>query len=488
MAAPSLYCVTDFGARGDGNTLDTRAIQSAIDAAASAGGGRVLVPAGHYKIGTLHLRNGITLDLATGATLFGSPDIADYPNLAERQGDRHGHHLIVAEGVSDITICGGGVIDGNGPAFWKPQAGPVSWIGPKTPRVSPMFEIRNCRNVRLQDITITDSPGWTVHMFCCDYVWVRGVKLINPLFGPNTDGFDINGCRDVTISDTHIECGDDAIVLKTTKDARSSHRVSVTNCVIRTHCVALKFGTESWHDCSQILFSDCIVHHSTRAVGLYVFDGGTLSDVAVSNILCDTNSGFVLNRAIHLDLRKRHLPGQPERSAIYGDAPDRLGRIRNVSIDHVVCRTEGRLLLTAADGGRLENIALTNIRMTYPYIEDPKPLGPRLGAHQFSGHSPEAQTARGVVVAENIDNFVLRDLLVQWPTGSENLAEWGDTERLENKDRVVGKELIGKPTPPMHAVWGRGIRGGLIDIPLATASLPDMPAHDLSSCEALTVR
>ena len=265
-----------------------------------------------------------------------------------------------------------------------------------------MIDLRRCQDVRISDVTITNSPGWTLHPQMCDRVWIRGVKLVNDMFGPNTDGMDVNGCRDVMISDCYIECGDDAIVLKTTADSRSLERVCVTNCTLRTNCVGLKLGAnETVHDMRQITFSNCVVFASTRAVGLYNWRGCTEEDIVVSNIVCDTNGGMRLNRRIHIDAQ--HEEFEP-------------GVIRNVQFSNVIARTDGRILMTAADGYRVENVLLRDVRLSYPLVDDPDPIGRDARSHQFSHHSPEARVARAAVVADGITNLVVDGLQIDWPT------------------------------------------------------------------------
>ena len=432
--------VQDFGAVGDGKTLCTAAIQSAIDQATQAGGGVILFRPGTYLSGSIQLKDNTTLDLQPGATLLGSGDLADYPPRMDRQHDRHPHNFICADGARNITLRGGGTIDGNGPAFWKAQQAPRAWIGAKSPRVSPMLDLKHCTDVRIENITIANSPGWTLHPFCCDRVWIRGIRLINPMFGPNTDGIDVNGCRDVFISDSHIECGDDAIVLKTTGDSRSLERVSVTNCIIRTHCVGLKLGAnESVHDMRQVTFSNCVVYASTRAIGLYNWRGCTEEDIAISNIVCDTDCGFRLNRPIHIDCR--HAEFEP-------------GVLRNVQISNVIARTDGRILMTAADGYRVENVTLRDIRLTYPYIDDPDPIARDATSTQFSVRSPEARLARAAVVAENIQNLQVLGLQIDWPTSDEPASWWrGPRDRDDQPEEY-------SPQPDFSVLWGRGLRGG----------------------------
>lgn len=463
----------------DGQTLATAAIQEALD----AGPGRVVLPPGRYLCGTLQLRSGVTLEIQTGATLLGSPRLDDYLPRNRKKGDRHPYHFLVADNVEDVMLCGGGTIDGNGPAFWEPQTHPRAWIAAKPQRVSPMLDFHRCRDLRIENLTITNSPGWTVHLQECDRVWVRGVRLLNPLFGPNTDGFDINGCRDVLLSDCHIECGDDAICLKSTYDARACERVTATNCIIRTHCVGFKIGSETHHPIRQVVFSNSIVYRSHRLFGIWVFDGALVEDVICANLMGDTNSGFLLNRPIQLDLRRRGNVG-PEAAAAHGHAEvEHVGCIRNVMVTNFSARTDGRILLTGADGGRLENITLDNIALTYPILDDPQPRAAQARSAQFANHSPAARAARAAVVAENIDRLQLSRLILRWPTG-EVPADWGDDlpadESSWRMDAARVRAAALNP-PPFHAVWGRGLREARLDCAAATASQPGLAAFDLGA-------
>lgn len=467
--------VRDLGARGDGATLDTVAIQAALDQAAAEGGGQALLPPGCYRSGTLRLRDRVDLHLRTGAVLLASPDIRDYPDQGwGREGDCNNHSLIVARDVQGASITGHGVIDGNGPAFWEPVASDRVWIPFKNPRVSPLIEINGCADVRLSDFQIRNSPGWTVHLFVCDRVWIRGLRIDNHLFGPNTDGLDINGCHDVMISDCHISASDDAIVLKTHAGARSCERITATNCVIRTHCVAFKCGTESFHDFRQIVFSNSVVYRSTRAFGLYCFDGGTMEDIVVSNVVCDTDTGFILNRPVHLDLRKR-------------DERSRAGLIRNVAISHLIARTDGRLMLTAADGGRIERVTLSDIQLRYPLVDTPDARAANSRSTQFSSHSPEARLAPAAIVADGVDRLVVRDLAIDWPRDDRPPRDWmiADCENGSARQFDPAQALQGV-NRPTHVLWARRCRGGYVDAP-QVEPYKDASAYDLDGC-TITVR
>lgn len=486
--------VSEYGARGDGATLDTQAIQAALDAAGARGGGVVTAPPGVYLCGTLFLRSNTTLHLAAGATILGSTRLGDYVTMTwGAAGDRTPWHLIVAKDVHNVRICGQGTIDGNGPAFWEPtvplpggdgspltvvpareptaERGPLCWIKHiENQRPSPMIEITNCQDVRVEDVLITNSAGWCLHLHDSDRCLVRGITLTTNLMGPNNDGIDVTGCRDVIISDCNISCCDDAVCLKNTPDSRHSERITVTNCVIRTRCVAFKTGESYCGPMRQIAISNCVVYESSRAIALYSHEGAEVEDVVISNIVCDTRSPLMVNRPIQLDLRR-----SPEGV---------LGCIRNVSISNVIARTDGRIIMTAAPGAMLENITLRDIHLIYPTVDDPDPIAREMKSGQFCIANPEAGVARAAVVAENIKDLVVDGLRVTWPDGPCP-AEWRFPLKGANgMHRLFERgQFNHDATPPFSVLWGRNLRGGYVRAPLARASGSDAPAFDVDDSD-----
>ena len=272
------YSVTEFGAVADGETLNTIAIQKAIDARAAAGGGTVYFPAGRYLTGTLFLRDRVTLHLDAGAVILGSTDLNDYPpqtpafrsytdvNYVDKS-------LIYAERVNEIAIVGRGTIDGQGDAKVF-QRQPYK----KRPYVIRMIE---CKNVVVRDITVRNSPMWVQHYLGCENLLIDGITVYS-LDNKNNDGIDIDSCDRVRIANCDIVSEDDAIVLKSTTP-RPCRRVTVTNCTLRSLCNGLKLGTESVGGFEDITISNCVVYDTRLSgIALELVDGGKLERVVVS--------------------------------------------------------------------------------------------------------------------------------------------------------------------------------------------------------------
>ncbi len=303
------FNVLDFGAVADGKTMNTRALQAAIEAAFRGGGGMVYVPPGVYLTAGIVLRSRITLHLEAGATLLGSTEFNDYdpqpgPSL---EGDANARHLVFARDAEDVRICGGGVLDGQGQSFWKPAGRAptppedmwkdvVQFDWKATPRrPSPMLEFVSCRNLRIENITIQNAPSWTLRPVDCDTVVFDGLRIRNPIFGPNTDGLDITASRNVCVSNCDISCGDDAICIKSENPygpTRATANITITNCVLTTCCNGFKIGTSTHGAMHDIVFTNSVIHSNGEPVNerviaglaIEMVDGGTLDRVLISNI------------------------------------------------------------------------------------------------------------------------------------------------------------------------------------------------------------
>ena len=307
--------VRDFGAKGDGLTKDTAAIQRAIDA-----GGTVRFPPGVYLSGTLYLRSGGGLFLEPGAVLKASPDPADYnaddfcpQNRAHPSESASGAHFIVAVEQEDLTICGGGRIDGNRQAFYGDDAPPYAgkyqegtgWNGAVEGRWRPgqMIFFCECRNIRLNDVQLYNAPYWTCFLHGCEDVQVSGLRILNDQRTANGDGLDLDCCQRVTVSDCIIDTGDDCITFRGNCDPLKTKRVceniTVTNCVLHTRTMAFRVGVGNG-TVRNISVSNIVFHGCRDAVGFnsnYSKDptrGVQIENIQFENLLVDADRLFFI--------------------------------------------------------------------------------------------------------------------------------------------------------------------------------------------------
>jgi polygalacturonase len=427
MTELPIYNILDTGAIPDGLTLNTTAIQASLDRVLESGGGQVVIPPGTFLTGSLKIHSHTELYLMPGAVLLGSPNLEDYafygpiPQNARdpfKNPAMQDRHLLLFHKAHGVTIRGPGIIDGNGEAFWNPPGsnpnGPMYrhwWTHKNWQRPCPMMSFVECEDLRFEGFTVRNSPGWTFELLNCDRVHANAVQVMNNFWGPNTDAFDICGCRDVMIANCHITCGDDAFCIKTMPHTRSAERITITNCTMKTNCVGLKLGCfESHKDMRQITFTNNVVYNSSRAVGIYNFKGATFEDIIISNLVCDDDNELNLNRPIHIDLRHETDKGWG------GVSPTgHAGIVRRVQISNVIARTRGRILLTEADGGSLEQITLRDITLHYPEVENPQAVMHLTKSAQFSLHSPEAQGARAALVADGVQSLTVDNFQLHWP-------------------------------------------------------------------------
>jgi polygalacturonase len=217
FAAPATAATCDpaqYGAKADGVTKDTAAIQAAIDACAAKGGGTVTLTHGTYLSAPILLKSNVTLDVAAGATLLGSPDHDDYPTATVfREPGRQS--LINAKGAHDVAITGAGTIDGNGKSWWTDARGkrPSGVMGLVVFRPR-LIVFDHCRHVRLTGVTVQNSPSWQIVPYYSDGVTISHVRVLAPQDSPNTDAIDPFASSHVVIDHVTADVGDDNVAIK----------------------------------------------------------------------------------------------------------------------------------------------------------------------------------------------------------------------------------------------------------------------------------
>ncbi|PWU07752.1 MAG: exo-poly-alpha-D-galacturonosidase [Terriglobia bacterium] len=379
--APGEFYVTAFGARGDGKTLDTAAVNRAIEAASAAGGGAVTFPSGTYLCYSIHLKSKVTLYLARGATILaanppgagtaGGYDDAE-PNAWDKFQD-YGHShwrnsLIWGEGLNDIGIEGPGLIWGKGLS-----RGSSSDPGPKAedPRVgNKAISLKNCRNVTFRDFSILQGGHFGILATGVDNFTIDNLKI-----DTNRDGIDIDCCRNVRISNCSVNSPwDDAICLKSSFGlgyARATDMVTITNCLVSGSFAMgslldgtfqplpagvsiprtgrIKFGTESNGGFKNITVSNC-VFDGCQGLALESVDGAILEDVTVTNITMRDISSSPL--FLRLGRRMRGPEGVP------------VGVLRRVLISNISCSNSASRygsIISGIPGHLIENIKIRDV-------------------------------------------------------------------------------------------------------------------------------
>ena len=375
------YNIVEYGAKNDTTVLSTEAIQQAIDRCSEASGGRVVVPAGMYMTGTLVLRSHVNLYLEQGATLYGSTRLEDYrpmkTDYVSLRTQTATVQLLYADHVEDVSIGGYGTIDGRGRAFKK-----LSWNDEGITRPHLLRFIQS-KDVCIENITLKNSGCWMQHYLACDRLQIRGIKVQNRN-NYNNDALDLDGCHDVIVTGMIADSDDDGITLKSTSP-RLCENIRISDCVVSSHCNAVKLGTETNGGFRNISISGIVVKPSsdqstqffgapskigTSAISLEIVDGGTMENVSVSDFIVEgTESPIFIrlaNRGRGYKLRGGDgtLSGNGNDDTIAELIPiDHVGTMRGLHLSNISVRNAGPVgcSITGLPGHPVEDVWLTNI-------------------------------------------------------------------------------------------------------------------------------
>lgn len=361
IPAYSQYDIMNFGAKGDGVSLDTRAIQSAIDKAFENKGGKVVIPAGKYKIGTLILKDNIELHLQNGATLFGSSDYHDYTLVNQQYESRTKdlyakYFMIFAEGVKNISITGSGIIYGNGLDHFQE-------VRPQNLRPF-MIHLVNCENVIIRDVKLLESANWTLHLLACREVNIDGIVLETTAEG-NRDGLDIDGCQRVKVSNSRFSTTDDAIVLKASAD-QICEDIVITNCIVlRSGGSGIKTGTESNGGFKNITVSNCVLKNIPAHAGieLMTVDGGVMQNIMLENLTME-NVGTPI--FVRLGIRLR--PFKREQYV------QEIGEVKDIFMNNIsVINARLPSSIIGLHSKRIKNVNITNYTVRNTVVQEAIP-------------------------------------------------------------------------------------------------------------------
>lgn len=423
QAANGIYNVRDYGAKGDGRTLDSPAINAAIEAAAKDGGGQVLLPSGTYLSGSIRLKSNIDLHLTAGAKILaanpkkvktpdGKPiydESESFGGFPEYQDGGHTYFhnsLIWAEGQQNISITGRGMIDGEGLTRHDTEkAGNV--LGGSIGTGDKAIALKLCRNVLIRDITIFRGGHFAIIATGCDIGTIDNVTI-----DTNRDGIDIDCCKYFTVSNTKVNTPfDDGIVLKSSyalKQPVLCEHILITNCIVAGYklgtfldgtyvpekvnwaCGRIKLGTESNGGYRNITISNCTCMWSS-GLAFEEVDQGKMENVVVDNI----SMSHVHHYPIYITTGCRNR-GPKERTEV--------SSARDIYINNVVaddCDSLAGIIVTGMEGMPIKNVSLSNIRIQYrgggkkvdkPYREqgtnypEPRWAGPTPAYGLFARH------------------------------------------------------------------------------------------------------
>jgi len=392
-----VFDVMQYGTVGDGQTLDTDAIQKAIDKAAETGNGaRVLVPAGYkYLIGTLELKSGIDFHLQGDAELLVSDNKEDYTGRA----------AVIANEATDLTISGTGSINGRALEFMSYYDEVNEWWIPKSWRPR-LFMLTKCTDLKVVDVTINKAPSWSLHMLGCENVLIDGIKIHNNLDVPNCDGIDPDHCRNVEIRNCEISCGDDAIVVKATRqeeDYGPSANIHVYDCTLETQDSGVKIGTETTQDIYNIVFERCTIKTSCRGLTIQLRDEGDVYNIVFRDI--------TFKSRYHSD------PwwGRGEAisfTAIPRTSETKIGNIHNILVENVTGTSENSVRINGTKESRISNVRFENVNITMNrWTNYPGNLFDNRPTKVFEDIEPHDNPGFYIRFADQVE---LRDCSVNW--------------------------------------------------------------------------
>lgn len=316
-----VYNVLDFGAVADGVTINSKAVQAAIDECSSQGGGTVLFADGEYVLSTVFLKENITICIDKTAKILGAPSFydyapqeeIDYPLYQDASHSYFDHSMFVGKNCDNIVFTGGGEIDMR--SVWdEDDVRKIVGRGPKT------IALRECNNVKIFDLEINNTTDLAIYFAGCEDVEIYNIKMRVYI-----DGISPDNCKNVYIHDCDVESGDDGIVFKSSYTLNRlgvCDNIVVKNCRVKSRCSAVKFGTETNGGFYNIVIDNIDVRETRiTAIAIESVDGAIIDGLTLKNMHI-RNAGAPL--FIHLGLRMRGPEGRE------------IGRIRNITLENIL--------------------------------------------------------------------------------------------------------------------------------------------------------
>ena len=370
-----VFNVREFGATGDGRTLDTKAIQKALNDCGKAGGGTVLFPAGTYLSQPLKIRTQTTMRLETGATLLATPHQSDFMKVpgdwlkATSGGDFK--PFISGSDLTDVTLTGPGTIDGNGAVWWG-EAEKARQIKPgyTLPRPN-LIVLQRCQNVRMENITLQNSPKFHFVPTECEGVIVSNVTVLAPAHAANTDAIDPSGCKNVLITRCRIDTGDDDIAIKSGKAVAgrefASEDITVTDCTF-LHGHGMSIGSETLGGVRNVTVRNCTFENTEN--GLRIKSqrgkGGLVENIRYSDIIMKNVDPAITLTCYYMFNSAGDAKQQSDAAADTTPSSDvNTPVFRNIYISNLTATCQKSAgIITGLPDNAISNVVLENIRIS----------------------------------------------------------------------------------------------------------------------------
>jgi polygalacturonase len=371
------YSVLDYGARGDGSTLNTLAIQAAIDDAANHGGGRVIIPKGRFVSGTIFLKSNVNLHLKKNAIILGSLSPLNYRRVAKWKA------LIQANEVCNIAITGSGTIDGRGARLALKidslfYAGEIDSAYYNAVEKRPKWNIRpqlvysyKCNNISVSGVTLKNSACWVQTYEQCSHVKIQGIKVDSDTYW-NNDGIDIVDSKNVRITHCAINAADDGICIKSEDWTRAyfCDSIYIVDCRVRSSASAIKFGTSTVSHIRNVVVRNIKVYDTYRsAIAIEAMQGGVLENILVEDVVAHNTGNAIFLRIGQI--RGAKLPGTLRnitlrriKVSVPFKRPDYAYEMRGPALPyfHNVFPSS----ITGIPGFPVQNVVLQDITIVYP--------------------------------------------------------------------------------------------------------------------------
>jgi polygalacturonase len=428
------FSIVDFGAQADGTTLNTEAIDRAIEAA-SAVGGRVVIPAGGtFLSGSILLRGAIEFHLEEGAHLKASDRYEDY--LSQHQIPQVTRGTVVEEVLpqrsfisafeaNGLSITGKGIIDGNADGFIAERGqyihsmrGPVGGRSQYLERPFTVFLI-GCDAIDIRDVTIKDPAFWALRLTGCNDSAITGISILTDLMVPNADGIDIDRCQNVQITKCTLITADDCISLKSccgTSQYGAVKNIYISQCFMKSTSGAITLGTESVGPIENVIVTDCTVKDSHRGFAVRAREGGLISNVVFENSIVETRafseSWWGHGEALHVTAFSWDDPTK-EWNPEHGNIERQLeGRVDGVKFSNIRVESEAAILVWGGHQELVKNIEFGRISLT---MKKSSKWSPRIDLRpnpivDFVREKPAAFTLR------NAENVAIVNTEIKWDT------------------------------------------------------------------------